>query len=67
MGNSLRTHEEKHSFGIPFPTLHHLLVLRISPIEIHGEQSFGTVGKFGLFLRGLVLLVSRSGIYKGCS
>ena len=69
-GGRLKTHEDKHSFGISFPTFHHILVLFTSPIKIHGEKRSGTIGKIGLSLRGLIL---RSPcniwvvIYSGCS
>jgi hypothetical protein len=59
MRGSLKTHEEKDSIGISFPTVHHLLILNRGPFKIHGEQSSRTIGKVGLSLRGLIFL------YKG--
>jgi hypothetical protein len=67
MRDSLKTYEEKHSIGIFFPTLHHHLVLCNSPVEIHGERGFRTIGKVGFFLRDLILLGLCNVIYRECS
>ena len=66
----MKTHEDKHSFGISFPTFDHIRVLFDSPIEVHGEQGSRTIRKVRASLRGLILLARCSicGInYRGCS
>src|SRR6266851_2069838 len=48
MGGRAKTHEDKHSIGISFPTFCHLPVLFLGNIEIHREQGSRTVGRVGL-------------------
>jgi hypothetical protein len=67
MGGSLKTHEDKHSIGISFPTFHHIRVLLDSPIEVHGEQGSRTIGKVGVSLILLVRCSIWGAIYEGCS
>ena len=62
----MKTHEDKHAFGISFPTVDHLFVLFDNPIEIHGEYDSRTIGKVGLSLRDLILRIWIV-IYRGCS
>jgi hypothetical protein len=67
MGDSLKTYEDKRSISIFFPAFHHRLVLCNSPVEIHGKQSFRTIGKTIFFLRDLNLLGLCNVIYRGYS
>ena len=46
MRDGLKTHEDKYSIGLSFPTFHHLRVLCKCPFEIHGEQSMGLIKLF---------------------
>jgi len=48
----MRTYEDKHSFGITFPTVCHRFVLIFGQIEIHSEKGSRTIGKVGLSLLG---------------
>jgi hypothetical protein len=55
MGGRAKTHEDKHSIGISFPTFCHLSVLFLGNIEIHRKKSSRTIGRVGLSLLGLIL------------
>ena len=48
MEGATMTYEDKHSFGITFPTFCHRFVLFFGQIEIHSEQGSRTIGKVGL-------------------
>ena len=57
MGGGTKTYEDKHSFGIAFPTVCHLFVLFVGQIEIHSEKGSRTIGK---------VVLSRLGFRPGC-